>query len=148
MQFEVADEVAVDNAWKLWTSVASRTVRLGTILEVIGVGNVDAVPHSMAYHGRWGEHLPSDRRVDSAGERAARPGHCHILTSVPVAMRSGSLADIDDFWSEARISTPAPAITKAPKMGLWQKVRGCGPCCVRGVGETRPRSLDRAALRD
>jgi hypothetical protein len=39
MQFKVGDEVAVDNAWKLRTSVASRTVRLGTVLDVIGEGN-------------------------------------------------------------------------------------------------------------
>ena len=38
VQLKVGDEVAVDNAWKLRTSVASRTVRVGTILEVIGQG--------------------------------------------------------------------------------------------------------------
>lgn len=36
MPFKVGDEVAVDNAWKLRTSVASRPMRVGTILEVIG----------------------------------------------------------------------------------------------------------------
>jgi hypothetical protein len=38
MQFKVGDEVAVDNAWKLRTSVASRKTRVGTILEVVGEG--------------------------------------------------------------------------------------------------------------
>ncbi len=38
MPFKVGDEVAVDNAWKLRTSVASRTPRVGTIVEVIGEG--------------------------------------------------------------------------------------------------------------
>ncbi len=38
MPFKVGDEVAVDNAWKLRTSVASRPMRVGTIVEVLGEG--------------------------------------------------------------------------------------------------------------
>lgn len=38
MAFKVGDEVVVENAWKLRTSVASRAVRAGTVLEVIGEG--------------------------------------------------------------------------------------------------------------
>jgi hypothetical protein len=38
MPFKVGDEVAVDNAWKLRTSVAAKPMRLGTILEVLGEG--------------------------------------------------------------------------------------------------------------
>ena len=50
MAFKVGDEVAVDNAWKLRTSVAPNTVRIGTILEVLGD---DARPR---YRIRWHNH--------------------------------------------------------------------------------------------
>lgn len=39
MEFKVGDQVAVDNCWKLRTSLASRTARVGTIVEVIGEGS-------------------------------------------------------------------------------------------------------------
>jgi Domain of unknown function (DUF1918) len=50
MPFKVGDVVAVDNAWKLRTSVAPRTVRVGTILEVIGKGT------RTRYRIRWHNH--------------------------------------------------------------------------------------------
>jgi hypothetical protein len=50
MQFKVGDKVAVDNAWKLRTSVAPRTTRVGTILEVIGEGT------RTRYRIRWHNH--------------------------------------------------------------------------------------------
>jgi hypothetical protein len=36
--FQVGDEVAVASGWKLKTSLASRTMRVGTIVEVLGEG--------------------------------------------------------------------------------------------------------------
>ena len=50
MQFKVGDEVAVDTGWKLRTSIASRTMRVGTILEVIGEGS------RMRYRIQWHNH--------------------------------------------------------------------------------------------
>lgn len=50
MFFAVGDEVAVDNGWKLRTSVASRTLRVGTIVEVIGEGT------RTRYRIRWHNH--------------------------------------------------------------------------------------------
>jgi hypothetical protein len=52
MQFKVGDEVAVDNSWKLRTSVASRAVRLGTIVEVIGEG--ERVRYRISWHNMDG----------------------------------------------------------------------------------------------
>lgn len=52
MQFKVGDEVAVDNAWKLRTSVASRGMRVGTIIEVIGEGT--RTRYRIRWHNRGG----------------------------------------------------------------------------------------------
>jgi Domain of unknown function (DUF1918) len=60
MPFKVGDVVAVDNAWKLRTSVASRTMRVGTILEVIGEGT------RTRYRIRWHNH--------GGGESILHPG--------------------------------------------------------------------------
>jgi hypothetical protein len=71
MQFRVGDEVAADNAWKLRTSVAPRTMRVGTILEVIGEGT------RTRYRIRWHNHgggesifRPSEGSMQLASERA------------------------------------------------------------------------------
>ncbi len=50
MEFKVGDEIAVDNCWKLRTSLASRTARVGTIVEVIGEGS------RTRYRIRWRNH--------------------------------------------------------------------------------------------
>jgi hypothetical protein len=50
MAFKVGDEVAVDNSWKMRTSVAPKTMRIGTILEVLGEG-----PRTR-YRIRWHNH--------------------------------------------------------------------------------------------
>jgi hypothetical protein len=50
VEFKIGDEVAVDNCWKLRTSLASRTTRVGTILEVIGEGS------RRRYRIRWHNH--------------------------------------------------------------------------------------------
>ena len=60
MAFNVGDEIAVDNAWKLRTSVAPNTVRVGTILEVLGEGT------RTRYRIRWHNH--------GGGESIFRPG--------------------------------------------------------------------------
>jgi Domain of unknown function (DUF1918) len=60
MPFKVGDEVAVDSAWKLRTSVASRTTRVGTIVEVIGEGT------RTRYRIRWRNH--------GGGESIFHPG--------------------------------------------------------------------------
>ena len=71
MRFKVGDEVAVDNAWKLRTSVASRTMRMGTIVEVIGEGT------RTRYRIRWHNHgggesiyHPSSGSMRLASERS------------------------------------------------------------------------------
>jgi hypothetical protein len=71
MPFKVGDEVAVDNAWKLRTSVASRPMRVGTIVEVLGEGT------RTRYRIRWhnqggGESIfhPGAGSIRLASERA------------------------------------------------------------------------------
>ncbi len=59
MAFKVGDEIAVDNCWKLRTSLASRPMRIGTILEVIGEGS------RTRYRIRW--------RTQGGGESIYRP---------------------------------------------------------------------------
>jgi hypothetical protein len=60
MPFKVGDEVAVDNAWKMKTSVVARTLRVGTIVEVIGEGT------RTRYRIRWHNH--------GGGESIFHPG--------------------------------------------------------------------------
>jgi hypothetical protein len=62
MAFKVGDEVAVDNCWKLRTSVASRTYRVGTILEVIGEGT------RTRYRIRWHNHGGGESIFHPTGE--------------------------------------------------------------------------------
>jgi hypothetical protein len=71
MDFKAGDEVAVDSCWKLRTSLASRTTRLGTIVEVIGEGS------RTRYRIRWhtqgrGESIyrPVGGSMRPAGKRA------------------------------------------------------------------------------
>jgi hypothetical protein len=54
MEFKVGDQVIVENAWKLRTSLASRTPRVGTILEVIGEDS------RTRYRIRWHNHGGSE----------------------------------------------------------------------------------------
>lgn len=68
--FSVGDEVAVASSWKLKTSVASRTMRVGTIVEVLGEGE------RSRYRIRWnnqggGESIyrPTGASMRLAGER-------------------------------------------------------------------------------
>jgi len=62
MPFKVGDEIAVDNCWKLRTSVASRTTKLGTIIEVIGEGT------RTRYRIRWHNHGGGESIYHPSGE--------------------------------------------------------------------------------
>ena len=59
---KVGDEIAVDNCWKMRTSVASRTTRVGTILEVIGEGT------RTRYRIRWHNHGGGESIYRPSGE--------------------------------------------------------------------------------
>lgn len=71
MSFKVGDEVAVDAAWKMRTSVASPIMRVGTILEVLGEGT------RTRYRIRWHNHgggesifVPGSGAMRLASERS------------------------------------------------------------------------------
>jgi hypothetical protein len=62
MPFKVGDEIVAENSWKLRTSLASRSMRTGTILEVIGEGR------RTRYRIRWHNHGGGDSIYHPLGD--------------------------------------------------------------------------------
>jgi len=66
MQFQIGDEVIVENGWTRRSSLASRNRRVGTILEVMG-----EQPRTR-YRIRWHNHGGGESIYRPAGETMRR----------------------------------------------------------------------------
>jgi hypothetical protein len=62
VHFSVGDEVAIDSCWKLRTSGASRTRRVGLVIEVIGEGT------RTRYRIKWHNHGGGESIYRPVGE--------------------------------------------------------------------------------
>ena len=70
MRFKSGDQVLVDNCWKLRTALASRTCRIGTVVEAIGEG--ERTRYRIKWHNHSGGesiHYPLGESMRLASDR-------------------------------------------------------------------------------